>query len=193
MPALKNVLHERFCTMYPKGILRGMSQGEIYTEAGGATSSKHSAEVLASRLLKRTDVLARLAEIGKPAVKKAKVDAANLLDKAEHVYQRSKDKDDLLGHANRSIELQGRLTGSLIDRSEIRASFDLGELTTVEDVVRFMMSDGYTVDSTRAMFAEILVAMERIAGDEAEPIEPEPRRARVDETRLAIEAVTRRR
>ena len=185
MAALKNVLHERFCTSYAKGILEGLTQGEIYIAAGGATSTQRSAEVLGSRLLKRTDVLARLAEIGKPAVKKAKVDAANLLAKAEHIYEKSKDKDELLGHANRAVELQGRLTGSLIDRSEIRASFDLGELTSVEDVTRFMMSDGFTVDSARAMFADILVTMERIAGDEAEPI-PEPPRHKVDETAAVL-------
>lgn len=43
MPALKNLLHERFAQAYPGCKLRKMSLGDIYLEAGGVAKNAHSA------------------------------------------------------------------------------------------------------------------------------------------------------
>jgi hypothetical protein len=132
MPALKNQLHEKIALLYPGCTAKGMTQAEIYQMAGGKAGSRQSAEVLASRTLNRPDVLARIAELGAPAAKKAEADAEHFMQKFETVFQGAA-KVGQFGHANRAGELQARISGVLVDRSEIKADVHVDDLRDATD------------------------------------------------------------
>jgi phage terminase small subunit len=133
MPALKNQLHEKIALLYPGCTAKGMTQAEIYQMAGGKAGSRQSAEVLASRTLNRPDVLARIAELGAPAAKKAEADAEHFMQKFETVFQGAA-KVGQFGHANRAGELQARISGVLVDRSEIKADVHVDDLRDATDI-----------------------------------------------------------
>jgi hypothetical protein len=187
MPALKNPRHEKFCTLYPHAAANGRTQGDIYLAAGFTASTVHSAEVMASRLLKRPDILARLAEIGLPATKKAKIDTDDYLAKFERIYEGA-SIDKQFGPATRAAELQARMTGHLVDKSEIRATIEIGELNSVEDVARALLTDTKPAEAL-AMLDILRAEIERAAAGLADvvnvPIAPIAR----DETALSLAAL----
>jgi phage terminase small subunit len=139
MGALKNPRHERFCQIFPRGKMQGLSQGEIYRLAGFSAQSDHSAETMASRLMQRPDIRNRIAEIAQYSVTKAQIDVDNLLSKTERVYHQSVE-DREHGSANKAVELQGKLSGNLVDRMQIDASIEFSGLKTADDILDAFIS-----------------------------------------------------
>src|SRR4051812_40426186 len=82
VPALQNPKHEQFVQLVFRGVRHGWSQGDAYQRAG-FRSNGHAAEVSASRLLKKADIQARLAELSAPAFQKAQVTVETLLGELE--------------------------------------------------------------------------------------------------------------
>jgi hypothetical protein len=119
---------------------QGLSQAEVYKLAGGKAKTTRAAEVLASRFLQRPDVQHRLAEIGRPATKKAEIDTEHYLRRFDRIYEGA-IQDAEYGHATRANELSAKMTGHLIDRAEIKASVEFSELSSVEDVLDAMLQD----------------------------------------------------
>jgi hypothetical protein len=170
MPQLKNPRHERYAQLWPRGKLRGLSQGEIYRLAGFSAQSDHSAETMASRLMQRPDIRNRIAEIAQFSVEKSEIDASNLLSKAERVYHQSVE-DREHGSANKAIELQGKLSGNLVDRVQIDASIEFGGLKDADDICKMLLElhDG-SVSAMRAFCDDMVARAEKIASTSAIPI-----------------------
>jgi phage terminase small subunit len=190
MPALTHPLREAFCSLYAKGMAQGLSQGTIFLQAGGQASTPHSADVTASRWLKRPDVLARIAELAAPAIKKAEKRAQlgteHFVDKFETIFQGA-SKDKQFNAATRAAELQARVTGVLIDRVDVNASISVETLTNADDVVAEaaqMIARDCTVAEARMLFDGIIALMERSAADTAQNITPEPALDTVDHRAL---------
>src|SRR5215472_11588624 len=78
MPTLKNPRHESFARRVAEG---DTSATGAYRE--GYASTGHGAEVNASKLLRKTEVQARIAELQAAAAKKTIVSVASLLDELE--------------------------------------------------------------------------------------------------------------
>lgn len=162
MPQLKNVKHERFCTLYARGKMQNLSDGKIFVLAGGNARTVHAADQAAHRLLQREDVQRRLGELGAYAVKKAEIDTENLLSKSERVFYESVDAKEY-GHANKALELQGKLSGTLVDRIELDASITFRDVKSVDDVAAEMLRMFGTLDELRAFQADILARAEALA------------------------------
>jgi hypothetical protein len=173
MPQLKNIRHERFCQIWPRGKLQGMSQGQIYQLAGFSTKSEHSAETMASRLMQRPDIRNRIGEISQFSVTKAQIDVDNLLSKTERVYHQAVE-DREHGSANKAVELQGKLSGNLVDRVEIDAHVGgfRGAKTSGElyEMLIDVLGEG-DLDKALAGFDQIREGMIARAADKAKLVE----------------------
>jgi hypothetical protein len=116
MPAL-SAKHEQFVQLIVRGTRYGWTQGEAYQRAG-FRSVGHAAEVCASRLLKKADIQARLAELSAPAFKKAQVTVESLLAELEANIAGATAAQQH-GAVNGSVQLMAKLRGLLTDRIEV--------------------------------------------------------------------------
>jgi hypothetical protein len=132
MPAL-TAKHEQFVQLIARGARFGWTQGEAYQRAGFRATG-HTAEVNASRLLKKADIQARLAELAAPAFKKAQVTVESLLAELEANIAGATAAQQH-GAVNGAIQLMGKLRGLLTDRVEIGAPGDFGNGFSVDAAI----------------------------------------------------------
>ena len=117
MPALKNPKWENFCQLTVQGMKHKWSQAEIYQRAGYAARN-HSAEMAASRLMKKDEIRARIAELMQPIARKSQITAESLLDRLEaNIEAAAAEKQH--GAVNGAIRLCAELRGLMVDRLEI--------------------------------------------------------------------------
>jgi hypothetical protein len=170
MPALKNQKHEQFCQLTIRGAKHGWSQAEIYQRAGFAASG-HSAEVAASRLMKKPEIRARLSALVEPGVKKAQITVESLLAELE---------TNIIGAAtvnqhaaiNGSITLMAKLRGLLVDRAEIGGPGEFANLDTREKVIDALIAVCPTPQETLALLDRIHDEVEARAAEMATTVEP---------------------
>jgi len=139
MPALRNPRHELFCQLIPQGVKNGWSQADIYRRCGYKAAG-HSAEVLASNLLKNIEVQRRIAEITAPAVRKARVTTETLIDQFDAVFDGAMS-DKQFGAASSAASVKAKLTGFLRERMEVGAPGSFDACETTEDVMRVLLAD----------------------------------------------------
>jgi hypothetical protein len=191
MAPLKQPIREKFCTIFASGKMAGFSQAEIYLMAGGKSRTQHSAEVTSSIWLKRPDIIARLAEIGAPSVRQTKqiqIDTENLLEKLETVFVGAKDDKQFVA-ATRAAELQGKLQGLMIDRSEVKATIGYDNCASPDDVISVVLAEMSAAEAIEDLKAMIGMIEER-ASSEAKPLNAVEPRDTVD--RAALAAVRKR-
>jgi hypothetical protein len=184
MPALKNPRHELFCQLIPQGAKNGWSQAEIYRRCGYKATG-HSAEVLASNLLKNIEVQQRIAEITGPALKKARVSIESLLDQLETTI------NDARGDGQHSVvvnalTLSAKLVGLLRDRVEVGGAGAFDGLETSEQVVAALLSDQPAAEALSTL-AVLQREIEAYASSHADVIPAtEPARPRPNESELSL-------
>lgn len=131
MAALKNARHEHFAHL----VAKGTSARQAYIAAG---YSENGADQSSSKLLKKTEVAARVAEIRETimsrAIEKTGIDKAWVLDQLVEVVKMAKQAEPVTDHegnptgeykqnlaaANRALELIGKELEMFVDRKEIR-------------------------------------------------------------------------
>jgi terminase small subunit-like protein len=183
MPALKNPKHEQFVQLIVRGTKYGWTQGEAYQRAG-FKSSGHGAEVNASKLLKKTDIKARLAEIAAPGVKKAQVTVESLLAELEaNIVGATVSQQH--GAVNGAVALMGKLRGLLVDRVEIGGAGEFQQCESVDDVLDKLLSEEDPHDVLAWLDRMRVLVLER-AGERAKVIEP-PARPVTNEAERSIE------
>jgi hypothetical protein len=197
MPAL-SAKHEQFVQLVVRGTRYGWTQGEAYQRAG-FRSVGHAAEVCASRLLKKADIQARLAELSAPAFKKAQVTVESLLAELEANIAGATAAQQH-GAVNGSVQLMAKLRGLLTDRVEIGGPGAFAP-STVEEVLEQVSRElgpgaatvfawtcgdpdapmpldaiarttlqGMTLDQALARTEELRLALLRVASDDAKVV-----------------------
>jgi len=175
MPALRNPKHELFCQLIPQGTKNGWSQAEIYRRCGYKAAG-HSAEVLASNLLKNIEVQRRIAEITAPAVRKARVTTETLIGQFDQVFDAAMS-DKQFGAASSAATVKAKLTGFLRDRLEVGSPGAFDGLETTEQVVAALLSD-QTASEALATLDTLRSEIEAYAADHADIVVTEPARPR---------------
>lgn len=133
MPELKNDMYERFCQL----VFAGAKPTPAYLEVGFKKGTNPSSG--AGKLLKRPDILARLAElrgnVSAVVLAKAGMDRLYVLDKLKLIIE---NKEEPAAARVRSLELAGKELGMFIDRAEIRTG-DLDRMTPEQLKARLEM------------------------------------------------------
>ena len=182
MPALANPKHENLCQLTVQGMKHKWSQAEIYQRAGYSARG-HSAEMAASRLMKKDEIRARIAELMQPIARKSQITAESLLDRLEaNIEAAAAEKQH--GAVNGSLRLMAELRGMLIQRTEIGSPGDFAGIETVADVAGAMLRE---MDAPLALATldELRTLIEARAGQAAVVVSP-PSYRRQDETGLAL-------
>jgi hypothetical protein len=182
MAVLSNIKRENFCRLTIEGAKYGWTQADIYMRSGYRTTA-HAAEVNASRLLKNAEIQQRIAELTAPATRKVRATAADLLQKAEVVYDRAVETDRL-ADANRAVELQGKLGGALVDRVEIGG---VGEFAghTSEEAVAALIERAGDPHAVLDMLRRMVEMVEQHIADTASPVDAKVK-PKIDELEKAI-------
>lgn len=140
MPVLNNPRHEKFC----QELAKGASCGAAYM-AAGYDSDEGSAFSAGSRLYKKDEIKARVAEIQERAASRVEEKIAvskawvieRLVQNVERAmqFEEIEDRDGGTGEfkyegnvANRSLELIGKELGMFVDRKEVGAPGDFDGL-----------------------------------------------------------------
>jgi hypothetical protein len=169
MPSLKNPRHELFCQLVPQGAKNGWSQAEIYRRCGYKAAG-HSAEVLASNLLKNIEVQRRIAELQAPAARKAGVTVTSLLDELEQARVAAHD-DRQFSAAVAAIAGKAKLSGVGAENGGTGSEFSRCE--TVDDVMRTLLSE-QSVSEVLESLATFSAQVEAYAADHAHVVAAEP-------------------
>jgi hypothetical protein len=186
MPQLKNIKHETFCQLIATSPKTKMSQGQCYEQAGFRTNGR-SADACAARLLTQANIRSRIAEITAPAVRKAKLTASSLMEKFEKI-ETGAVASEQYGAAARAAELQGKLSGLMIDRIEHGGAGEFANIDTVEGVMAALLAD-QSPQEALATLAMMTALLERQAADHAMTINVPLAPIARDETALSLAAL----
>ncbi|WP_316174725.1 MULTISPECIES: hypothetical protein [unclassified Bradyrhizobium] len=165
MGSLTNIRHEQFCRIMLTAAAKGLSQARAYQLAGYDVDD-NTARMAASRLMTRDSIRMRLDELRRPKEQKVKADAASLIEKSEVVYTRAVEKDQLAA-ARGAIELQGKLSGALVDRVEIGEPGAFAGLTRPEEIVSAVLADNEDAAGWPETLRWMADEIERQLGDRA--------------------------
>jgi len=147
MPLLKNLKHENFAQAMVRGAAVGWSPADAYQAAGYKPSSRHAAEVCASRLLSLVEVRDRIAELQAAGARKAVVTVETLLAELEAARAAATSAEQFSA-ATAAIVAKAKLTGLMRDRVEVGGpgAFDrCGTPTEVVDQLLAQLGDGADV------------------------------------------------
>ena len=141
MPAITNNQHEKFA----QALVKGKSHGEAYLAAGYKAKNASVASAAATRLLKKVNIQARVAELQTKAEERAVVDRAWVLKRLVENVDRAMTaipvttKDGQTGEykyegsvANRALELLGKELGMFVDRKEVGGPGDFERMSDDE-------------------------------------------------------------
>lgn len=167
MPQLKNPKHERFCQNVIDGMKHKWTQAEIYMRSGYKAEG-HSAEIAASRLLKKDEIQSRIAELTAPAARKARLTADTLMQKFERIEQGAIEAEQF-GPAGRAAELQGKLSGLMIDRTEIGAPGDFADCNSLSDMALRMLDEA-DLDDHLELLDRMRTELLKAAGNRARKV-----------------------
>jgi hypothetical protein len=189
MPVLKNPRHELLCQLVPQGAKNGWSQATIYQKAGYRATG-HSAEMAASRLMKKDEIRNRINELTAPAARRAGVTTESLLNELETTINdaRSDGQHSVVVNA---LTLSAKLVGLLRDRVEVGTPGSFDACTTEADVVAAFL-DGQTVDEALGTLDEMKALIVDYVANHATMI-PAAERRRPNEADLSLALHRRRR
>jgi phage terminase small subunit len=186
---LHNPKHENFCQLTLQGAKYGWTQADIYKRAGYRATG-HSAEMAASRLMKKDEIQRRIAELGEPAVRKTAVSVASLLDELEQARVAAHD-DRQFSAAVAAIAGKARLSG--LDRENGGTGSEFSRCESVDDVMRVLLADqsvSEVLESLTALSAQV----EAYAASHATLVPAvEPARPRPNEADLSLALYRKRR
>ncbi|MEH2547142.1 hypothetical protein V1283_003787 [Bradyrhizobium sp. AZCC 2262] len=177
MPALTNQKHENFAQLTVRGATQGLSQAQIYQMAGYAAEG-HAAAMAASRLMKKDEVRARIAELTAPAERKTRTTVDTLTEQFDRVFDGAVAAEQF-GAASNAAGLKARLLGFMRERIEIGPPGAFGDLT-IEKVTSDMIEQLGGGDAASAlsafdeMIAEVRADLEGRAAAGATIVDPTP-------------------
>jgi phage terminase small subunit len=131
MPALTNHRHEKFVML----MFEGRSVTAAYEEAGFAPDPAN-----AQRLRRNSKIKTRLAELQAQAAEKAEISVGSLLAELEQARLESTNLKQLSATV-RAIEAKAKVSGLLIQRTEVGSPGEFNSCQTVEQVVKAMKSE----------------------------------------------------
>jgi hypothetical protein len=169
MAPLKSLRQETFCHKVIEAAKLGLSHAVAYERSGYRTTG-HASEVNASKLLSKTEIQERIAELMAPAARKIGVTVETLLHELEESRSGAVAAEQY-GAANGAIGLKGKLTGLLRDKVEIGGPGDFDGLETLEGVAEKMLEDTEPADLLRRLDA-LRDAVEALAGRRAILVKP---------------------
>jgi hypothetical protein len=175
MPALRNQKHENFSQLTLQGAKYGWTQAEIYKRAGYRATG-HSAEMAASRLMKKDEIRTRIAELGAPAVKKTAVSVQSLLDELRAAYEGAMSAEQFAAATSAAMS-RAKLAGLLVDQIEVGAPGSFAACETVTDVATALLIDQSPAEAL-ATLALLQQEIEQHAADHADIVVTEPARPR---------------
>lgn len=160
---LRNLKRERFC----QEILRnGGNATQAYSAIYGKTG--HVAESAGSRMLNFVDVQGRLSELSQPKERKARLDAASLLDEMASVIADAKASQQ---HGVRvtAATLAAKIQGMLTDKLEIGPPGAFSTDLPPDEIARRMLNDAPLPDLLAGLDA-LKTALIRAASERAVPV-----------------------
>jgi hypothetical protein len=166
MPPLKNQKHENFCRLTLEGSRFGWTQADIYKKAGYRAAG-HSAEMAASRLMKKDDIRGRIAELGAPAVRKTRITIESLLDELRQTIDDARAAKQHTVVVS-SLTLAARLVGLLTEKVEIGRRGSFTACNSIEEVLDKMVEDSADdIPGTLVILDQMREALMRAAADRA--------------------------
>lgn len=193
MPALQNQKHENFAQLTVRGAAQGLSQAQIYQMAGYGAEG-HAAAMAASRLMKKDDVRARIAELTAPAERKTRTTVDTLTEQFDRVFDGAVAAEQF-GAASNAAGLKAKLLGFMREKIEVGPPGAFGDLT-IEKVTSDMIEQlgggnaAMALESFDTMIAEVRAGLEATAAAHATIIGSTPRAS--NEAQLGIELLRRR-
>ena len=128
---------ERFC----RAIVKGLNQRDAYKEAGYKSGSDAATDANASRLISNDKIVARIAELRKPAVKRTEVTLEWLIQQAQEVLKAAM-ADASHAASIAAIKELGILSGERIEQS-IRTNRNISvDEYSDEDLTAYLASNG---------------------------------------------------
>jgi hypothetical protein len=174
MSQLANTKHENFCRLTIEGAKYGSTQADIYKRAGYRADG-HSAEMAASRLMKKDEIRRRLAELTAPATRKARITAESLLTELEEARAGAVSAEQY-GAATAAITAKAKLAGLMIDRMEVGGPGEFADCDTAEQVIDKLIDAYPSPAEALASFEELRSLLVERAGDQAVVVlDTEPR------------------
>ena len=160
MPILKNAKHEHFASL----VAKGENPTKAYVAVGYSAEGAYAS---ASRLLKKAEVEARIAEliaiVTERAIEKTGIDKAWVMAELVEIVKMGKAAEPVtdadgaptgvykqnLAAANRALELIGKEFKMFVDRSEVLTgpldSLEHDELKEIRDAITALTSAGITL------------------------------------------------
>jgi hypothetical protein len=191
MPALRNQKHENFSQLTLQGAKYGWTQAEIYKRAGYHATG-HSAEMAASRLMKKDEIQRRIAELGEPAVKKTRATVDTLAAQFDAVFDGAMGSAQF-GAAGSAAAAKGKLLGFMREKLEVGGPGSFDGLQTTEEVIAQLLSDQSASEALESL-AILRDAIEHHAADHADVVAAiDPARPRPNEGDLSLAPYRKRR
>jgi hypothetical protein len=186
MPALRNQRQEMFCLMMYEGRKHGWPPHVCYTKAG-YKATKHAAEVAASRLLKKAEIIARQAELSAPAVRKTKTTVDSLALQFDQVFEGAIGSEQF-GAAGAAAAAKAKLFGFMREKIEVGAPGEFDKCETAEQVVEKVLQD-QTPQQALEVLDILRTLVEQRAGDLALVVE-QPKPSPIDTASAALRLYT---
>lgn len=127
---LRNPRHERFVAL----LLEGKSATDAHEEAGYVRDDGN-----ATRLRRNPRICERLAQLQAEVAAETKVTVESLLAELEAARQKATDLDQLSA-AVRAIEAKAKVSGLLIQRTEVGGAGEFSRCQTIEEVADEMLT-----------------------------------------------------
>ena len=180
---LHNLKHENFCQLTLQGAKYGWTQADIYKRAGYRATG-HSAEMAASRLMKKDEIQRRIAELGEPAVKKTRATVDTLAAQFDAVFDGAMGSAQF-GAAGSAAAAKGKLLGFMREKLEVGGPGSFDACQTAEEVIAQLLSDQSASEALETL-AILREAIEHHAAGHADVVEPARPRAQGSETDKAL-------
>jgi hypothetical protein len=146
---LRNQKHENFSQLTLQGAKYGWTQAEIYKRAGYHATG-HSAEMAASRLMKKDEIQRRIAELGEPAVKKTRATVDTLASQFDAVFYGAMASAQFSA-AGAAAAAKSKLLGFMRERLEVGGVGEFDSCQTTEQVAAALLSDQSAADALASL------------------------------------------
>jgi phage terminase small subunit len=187
MPPLENLRWEQFCRELINSAKHGHSQGAAYSKVYKVVG--RAADAAASRLLRNDSVKRRLAELAAPAERRAKLSAADAIERLDRVYVGALGAEQFSA-AGRAAEVQSKISGLMVDKLEVGRVGDFAQCEDVPSVLAKMLEDIGDPREALATLDEMRAALVDAIANEATMVEDaRPERKAVDEVQAGIELI----
>jgi hypothetical protein len=173
MPALRSPKHELFAQNIATAPKTGMSIAQAYI-ASGYAAREHAAESNASRLLKKAEVQARIAELVAPAARKTRATVDTLAQQFDAVFDGAMGSAQF-GAAGSAAAAKAKLLGFMRERLEVGSPGEYRECQTSEEAVDALIERAGDVHAVLDLLRKMTALVEARVASQAMVVDAKPK------------------